>query len=245
MPFGDYVPASAIPRANWRSDNGTRLRLFAGFVLHQRDCQVPLPPHVQRLIALIALRTTLTREQASGTLWPDVAQHRAGARLRTALWRMHRRGIDAVEIHGGQLFLAEHVSVDVRCWTALALRVLDRPESVDTLDLALLRPGGDLLPGWYDDWVLMERERIRQLQLHMLETAGEQLLACGRHAAALEVALGAVQMEPARESAHRLVIRIHLAEGNTGEAWRQFERCHEVLARELGVGPSELLRSLL
>jgi DNA-binding SARP family transcriptional activator len=108
-----------------------------------------------------------------------------------------------------------------------------------------LRPGGDLLPGWYDDWVLLERERIRQLQLHVLELATHELLRSGRYAAALDLALTALQMEQTRESAHRLVIRVHLAEGNAGEAWRQYERCRDVLARELGVAPSEQLRAML
>jgi DNA-binding SARP family transcriptional activator len=199
---------------------------------------------LQRLLALVSLRATVTREQAGGILWPDVPDCRAAARLRTALWRLHRAGDGVIHSADGQLLLAPHVDVDVTSWTGLALRVIDRPEWVSTLDLAALRPGGDLLPGWYDDWVLLERERLRQLQLHVLELSTEQLLRAGRHAAALDLALAALQMEQTRESAHRLVIRIHLAEGNAGEAWRQYERCRDVLVRDVGVAPSEQLRAL-
>jgi two-component SAPR family response regulator len=67
----------------------------------------------------------------------------------------------------------------------------------------LLRACGDLLPGWYDDWAMLERERVRQLQLHLFETAADELLRAGRHAVALELAIGALHMEPARQSAHR------------------------------------------
>jgi DNA-binding SARP family transcriptional activator len=220
-----------------------RLCLFGGFILRQGEQHVILPPHVQRLIALVSLRTALTREQASGTLWPDVPDERAGARLRTALWRVQRCGHGVLHACNGQLFLAENVDVDIKNWTALALRVIDRPGSATALGLDALRPGGELLPGWYDDWVLAEQERARQLQLHVLETAADELLRSGRHACALELALGALQIDQTRESAHRLVIRVHLAEGNAGEARRQFARCCEILG-ELGLHPSEQMRAL-
>lgn len=128
---------------------------------------------------------------------------------------------------------------------ALALQVIDRPSSVATLDLASLRQCGDLLPGWYDDWVLLERERARQLQLHVLEIVANELIGLGRLAAALEFAMRALQMEQLRESAHRLVIRVHLAEGNVCEARRQFECCRRILRNELGVHPSDQLRDLI
>ncbi|OLB76585.1 MAG: hypothetical protein AUI14_18340 [Actinobacteria bacterium 13_2_20CM_2_71_6] len=222
-----------------------KLTLFNGFVLRQADLQVRVPLNCQRLIALITLRTSLTREQASGTLWPDIPAGRACARLRTALWRLRGTGRDILRSDKGQLSLDEGIEVDLRDWLAVALQVIDRPECVVTVGWAALRPCGDLLPGWYDDWVLLERERVRQLQLHVLETAADQFLRAGRYAAALELALGAMHMEPTRESAHRLVVRIHLAEGNRGEARRQFDRCHDLLIRELGVRPSEELRALL
>jgi len=56
--------------------------------------------------------------------------------------------------------------------------------------------------------------------MHVLEIAADELIGLGRPAAALEFAIRALQMEQMRESAHRLVIRAHLAEGNVGEARR-------------------------
>jgi DNA-binding SARP family transcriptional activator len=81
--------------------------------------------------------------------------------------------------------------------------------------------------------------------MHVLEIAADELIGLGRPAAALEFAIRALQMEQMRESAHRLVIRAHLAEGNVGEARRQFERCRLLLGKELGVHPSEELRALI
>jgi DNA-binding SARP family transcriptional activator len=93
--------------------------------------------------------------------------------------------------------------------------------------------------------VLFERERFRQLALHALEARAERLLDVGRPADALEGALEAVRSEPLRESAHRLVIRVHLAEGNGGEALRQFELCRRLLFDRLGLSPSDQLVELV
>lgn len=88
-----------------------------------------------------------------------------------------------------------------------------------------------LLPGWYDDWVVLERERLRQLQLHALDRLAAALLAAEEPGRALDAALVAVQADPLRESAHRIVVRIHLREGNAPEALRAYERFAQLLSR--------------
>jgi DNA-binding SARP family transcriptional activator len=222
-----------------------KLCLFGALSLWHGGQDVGLQLSAQRLIALVALRTILGREEAGGILWPDVPGGRAAARLRTTLWRLRQSGLAVLASANGQLLVREGVEVDYRDWMALALKTIDRPESVREVDLGSLRPYGELLPGWYEDWVLLERERVRQLQLHVMEIAAEQLLQQGRHAVALEFALGALCMEQTRESAHRLAVRVHLAEGNIGEAWRQYERCERILGAELGVRPSSQMHRLL
>jgi hypothetical protein len=57
---------------------------------------------------------------------------------------------------------------------------------------------GDLLPGWYDDCVLLERERVRQLHMHALEALAEKLAAAGRYGEAVPAAYAAVVAEPLR-----------------------------------------------
>ena len=103
----------------------------------------------------------------------------------------------------------------------------------------------ELLPGWYDEWVLLERERHRQIRLHALEQLCERLTAEGRYGAAVLAGLAAVAIEPLRESAERTLMRTYLAEGNPGEAIRRHERYRRLVSRELGVGPSPLMRSLV
>lgn len=78
----------------------------------------------------------------------------------------------------------------------------------------------DLLPGWYEDWVLAERDGLQHLRLRALEEVAEVLLRRGRCSEALDAALAAVRRDPLRESTLRLVLRIHVAEGKRVEALR-------------------------
>ena len=92
---------------------------------------------------------------------------------------------------------------------------------------------GEVLPDWDDDWALVEREHFRNLSLQALESLCEHLTAQGRLRQALEVGLAVFAREPLRESAHRLLVRIYLADGNPFDAIRQFR-----LYRELALEPA-------
>jgi DNA-binding SARP family transcriptional activator len=229
-------------------DAGVTLALLESFELRCGGEAVPLPPSAQRLLALLALHERPVRRlQVAGTLWIDAPEERASANLRSSLWRLNRPGPRLVETAGLQLRLDPRVQVDIHESAALAHRLLRATdESGRTeleVDATLLT--GELLPDWYDDWVILERERLRQLSLHALEALAQRLLRAARPAAALEPALAALAMEPLRESAHRVLINIHLAEGNTAEAIRQFELCSTMFREQLGLAPSPQLAGLV
>jgi DNA-binding SARP family transcriptional activator len=103
----------------------------------------------------------------------------------------------------------------------------------------------ELLPGWYDDWVITEREHLRQLRLHALEALARELAARGRHAVAIEVALSAIALDPLRESGHRTLISLYLAEDNLSEAARHLRIFAGLLREELGVAPSPRMMQLV
>jgi DNA-binding SARP family transcriptional activator len=105
--------------------------------------------------------------------------------------------------------------------------------------------GADVLPDWYDDWVLLERERFRQLRIRALDRLCESLAGRRRSAEALEVGLAAVAIEPLRESAHRALVRIHLSDGNACEALRQYGLCRRLLGEQLGIEPSDQMEELV
>jgi DNA-binding SARP family transcriptional activator len=230
--------------------DGSRVLLVGGFQLVDGDAQVALAEGSQRLLALLALRGRPTKRLlVAGTLWPDVTESRAYASLRSALSRLYGVVRDAVEVNPSDLRLASNVRVDLREAQALAHRLLDAVDQpVGTADLsgaAIAALSGELLPDWYEDWVLLEAEDWRQLRLHALEALAGLLTVAGRYGDAAAAALAAVRADPLRESAHAALIQVHLAEHNQSEALREFKRYQDLLRAELDIEPTAKLRELL
>jgi DNA-binding SARP family transcriptional activator len=117
------------------------------------------------------------------------------------------------------------------------------PDRGWNLDPANLRH--DVLPDWTDEWLLPTREWFRQIRLHALEALCARHCRYGRFDTALEAGLAAVDCEPLRESAHRAIVRVHLAEGNPAEALRQYDLYRRLMNSELGLRPSQQFRALI
>lgn len=218
------------------------LHLLAGFGVEVDGEEVPLPGSAQRLVAFVALHERpLLRPYAAGTLWLDWPEARAAGNLRSALWRIQRNAPELVSADSHMLRLGRYVRVDLREAEMQARAELAGRSSEAAPDTLAL----DLLPDWYDDWVLLERERFRQLRLRALESRCARLTSVGRLDEALEAGLLAVAGEPLRESAHRALVRLHLEEGNASEALRQFQLCRRLLLEQLGVEPSPRMLELV
>jgi DNA-binding SARP family transcriptional activator len=234
------------PPAAAGDDHQIRLSLLDSFSLEQDGRTLSTPQSTRRVVAFLGVRGRASRAEIAGTLWPEVSEAKAHASLRSALWRLHRLTSRPAVVGREVLSLATAVDVDVRTLVATTRRVL-------TDDDCLLGPSPvpaltavvELLPGWYDDWVLFERERLRQLQLHALEVMAGRLTTAHRYAEAIEAALAAVRLEPLRESATRALITAHLAEHNVVEAVRRFESFRQGLTSELGVQPTPELERLV
>jgi DNA-binding SARP family transcriptional activator len=200
------------------------LGLIGGFELRCARERIALPLTAQRLVAFLALQPRpVTRGYVAGALWLDSSESHAKASLRSALWRTQRAAGDLVAVTSCHLALGTGVEVDVATIAAAAHRALEGPDVVHDEELRVLIDAGELLPDWYDDWLAIERERLRQLRLHALEATCERLAGTRRFGIAVEAGLAAVAADPLRESAHRALVRVHLAEGNLGEAIRQYE----------------------
>jgi DNA-binding SARP family transcriptional activator len=200
----------------------------------------------QRVLAFLALQTRpLLRSHVAGQLWTDATEDRASANLRSALWRLNRAYRPLVEVTSTHLRLARDIRVDLHETAELARAVIEGDVDSSTLDFSELPLEGDLLPDWYDDWIVVERERFRQLRLHALECLCERLRQARLFAEAVEAGLAAVASEPLRESAHRCLIAAYLAEGNRGEAIRQYHLYRDLLRDELGVEPSPQMEDLV
>lgn len=230
--------------------DSARLAVLGGFRFWEHEkVLVTLTAGSQRLLAFLALRTqAVRREQTAGTLFPAASERHAYASLRSTLARLDPRARHSVLATFTELCLEEGVSVDLRDARALAHRILGSAPTLQEADLddtAVSVLGNDLLPGWYDEWVLVEAEDWRQLRLHALEALTARLLDMERYGNASAAALAAIRAEPLRESARGALIRVHQAEGNQSEAIREYDRYCRLLQAELGLQPTARLRGQL
>lgn len=261
-PFESHDERSPVAALRSVVRPAVQISVLGRFGLDDRSAPITVATGTQRLLSLLALRDRVVhRASVAGSLWPDVSESHAHASLRSALLRIPRAARSVVAVSDAELSLADGVGVDVRDARALAHRLLDTGTtgtagasgasgssvSSDTdLDVtAVARLASDLLPGWRDEWVVPEAEEWRQLRLHALEALTDRLVARARFGEATVAAMTAIRAEPLRESAHAALIRVHLAEGNQSEAFRQFERYESLLRSELGIEPTQRLRELL
>jgi DNA-binding SARP family transcriptional activator len=196
----------------------------------------------RRLLTYLALRGRARRCELAGTIWPDATEDHAMGSLRTTLWRL--RGIDRELVAGtvDDLWLGSHVTVDVHQLLAAIREIYTGMERTAIPDGLL---SGDLAPAMHDDWLVMDRERLRQQRLHALESLAEAFADRGRHELALAAGLAAVRAAPLRESAQRAVIAAYLRLGRISDARGQAEQFRIRLCADLGIEPSVRLQSLV
>lgn len=239
------VGAVTVPARNAAR---VELGLLGDLRLCRDGVPVTVPGTAARLLAYLAIHDApLRRAQVAATLWLDATDAHAGASLRSALWRLPEPGGPVVTVTATHVGIDPAVAIDLTDATLLAralvagapLDELPRGDAVRLLD-------ADVLPGWYDDdWVVFARERFRQVRLHALEALAGLLAKDGRFGEAVDAALGAIRVEPLRESAHRALVATHLAEGNRSEALRQYAAYAALLDAELGVAPSPAFADLV
>lgn len=221
------------------------LSLLGAWRLRRGSNTVAVASREQRLIACLGLLGCRHRSFLAGLLWPKSSETQAAGNLRTTVWcishtfpHLIRTGADTLELH-------ESVRVDVTALQRHVATLMSQPEArmPDSYLEDLSR--ADLLPGWYDDWVIFEQERLRQLRLSALEHLARQHLNAGEPGRAVIAALSAASIEPLRESTHLLLVQAHLAAGNRAAAVRAYTMFAGRLEDELGVQPSNQLTGLV
>ncbi|WP_405562721.1 SARP family transcriptional regulator [Streptomyces phaeochromogenes] len=223
------------------------LHLTGAFELSLAGQAMAVPHVVERLLAYLALAgRPVARSRIAGALWCDSGEMQAGKSLRTALWRLQRLGGGIVAATDGQVALAADVPVDVSELLELAQALVRDPDDAAALDgLPRLVDHRDLLPDWDEEWVVIDRERYRLVRLEALESAAAGLLARHRLTDALLVAMAAVQGEPLRETARRLIVRVQLEQGNLVEALRSYQQYRALLNAEFRLEPSREMTDLV
>lgn len=218
------------------------IRLLGGFSVTRGGVAVSVGSRAaQALLAYLALTAGARhrRERLAALLWPDASDASARQNLRNALWTL-RKAL------GEGLFLADKISVgmDPGAGYALDAAELARGGSVEELGAAVSAYGGELLPGWYEEWVLLERERLRaELDAKAGELV-ESLLAHGRAQDALRWAERWIAHGQAPEPAYRQLMMARHALGDLAGVASAYKRCVKALEEELGVEPSPETRAL-
>jgi DNA-binding SARP family transcriptional activator len=235
--LGDVVAATENP-------GRISLDLLDGFCLRMDAGAVEVSDMGQRLVAFVALGgRPLCRSLVAGTLWPEKTEARAAANLRTTLWRLNAlEPSPTITCTGSSLALASGVRLDVAVveeqgWALVEGRA-DKPLEVPYDWFA-----HELLPGWYEDWVIVARERLGQLQIRFLEALVNWVRERGDFARAIDLAMRLVAIDPLRERSQLTLIRALLEEGSWGRAqWQAEQYCH-VLDGTFGPGASEMFMS--
>jgi DNA-binding SARP family transcriptional activator len=223
-----------------------RLTLTGEFELTIDGRRRAIPHSVERVLAYLALTGhPVSRTRLAGALWIDVPEQRAASNLRTTLWRVGRVGDRVLAANPDRLQLSAGVGVDVVDLASLSKRLIREPQPADLTQLPFLLEHAEVLPDWEEGWIAADRERFRLLRLEALEQAASALIDQDRFGEALVSAIACVQSEPLRESARRLVVRVHVAQGNLAQALRTYREYRVLLGAELGIQPSRLMQQLI
>lgn len=225
-----------------RPGSSIELRVLGGFRLSRCGHAVTLRLGVQRIPALLAVHGRVDRRDLAGKLWPELTQDRALSNLRTILWRLRSVVPGLVSDGMGTCELSEGVHVDlmdVQQWGERSMAGSSDPQ-MPPGPIGLM-----LLPGWDESWLTEPREALRLTVLHSLEAACLRFLFSGRLAEASLCARKAVTVDPLRESAHRLLLEVHLRQGNQAEAIRHFAKYRTALREEVGVAPGVTMLAMM
>ncbi|BAS16636.1 glycosyl transferase group 1 [Arthrobacter sp. Hiyo8] len=223
----------SIPEPEWF------LTLLNGWTLTRDGRRVKVAHRQQRLIAALALLGERPRTFLSGLLWPDSSEAQAAVGLRVSIWHinhelpglLHADGITDVSVA-----LSEQLKVDIID--------LERDLHAPVSGLHGSYPRwerlrtAELLPGWYEDWILVEQERFRALRTSALDSIAAYQLSQGNAEETKVATAAAISLEPFRESSYRLLIQAHLATGDLVAALRTYRGFSAALRQEYGVGPS-------
>ncbi|MCH8988047.1 MAG: hypothetical protein IIA92_04490 [Chloroflexi bacterium] len=203
---------------------------------------------------------SLSREVLAGLFWGESGEAKARSCLSTAIWRLRSllepdgvaRGTYLVTIYPEEISFNRESDywLDVEAFesafnvSTVALDESQPYSRINEIETAIRLYGSDLMEGFYDDWVLVQRERFRSYYL----TGLLRLMRYSEEQGALEQGISyakkILEVEPLREDVHRDLMRLYLADGRRALARRQYKVCENLLESELGVPPMEETQSL-
>ena len=208
-------------------------------------------PRVQSLLAYLLLHrhAAQPRQHLAFVLWPDSTESQARTNLRQLLHHLRRaipQSDSFLEVGPASIQWRTEgpFSLDVAQYELAASRAdeTDDSEARQALEGAVALYRGELLPGCYDEWVLPERERLRERNIGLLERLTNVLEQEREYPSAARYAELLLRSDPLHESTYRRLMRLYSLCGDRARALRAYHSCATVLQRELGVEPSSATR---
>lgn len=196
-----------------------------------------------------------SREMLIELFWPEAAGESARHSLSMALSSL-RSVLEPPGVPSGAVLIADRAAVELNPESFTtdvmgfeqALRLVARaPDDLHRsrhLTDAIEAYGGPLLPGFYEDWVVVERDRLAERFLLAVRQQVALLSKAGDTERALDLARRAVAVDPLREDLHTELIRLLAAGDQLEAALRQYRELERLLDTELGEAPSPSLQRL-
>ncbi len=215
-------------------------------LLGDRPIEIPSRP-AQTLLAYLTLHpgTAFRREKLAGLIWPDASETNARSNLRHALWRI-RKALG--EQTGQDYFPADDLTLAFDpapgCWIDAMLLGGKSDSAAPSLEEQVASYQGELLPGFYDDWITVERERMHAAFESKIETLIDRLISEKRWVDVIEWAEHWIKFGVAPEPAYRALMLAHARSGHKAKVKETYQRCAEALQREFGVEPAEETQEL-
>lgn len=225
--------------------------------------EISIPPSARSLLAYLLLQPHrfYAREILFDICWGDRPENQARDCLNTALWRL-RRALEKDKISKGAYLVttqAGEIGFNWGCAHWLDLETFDgytrhflgvpaaglEPEHVQAVETVLPLYEGDLLEGFYDDWALRERERLRLVYLDCLDRLMRYYYKRGAYEQSLHFGRSILRLDPLREDIHREIMRLYSQTGQRTLSVSQYKLCSELLTAELGISPMPETETLL
>ncbi len=202
----------------------------------------------QSLLAYLVLTagTAHRREKLAGMFWPDISDENSRRNLRQELWRI-RKAITTQQSADGDYLLADEFTLTFNPAAEYWLDVsqLEKPElDLQSLTSNLSLYQGELLPGFYDDWIILDRERIQASFESGMGQLLEQLIVAERWIAIQEWGERWLTFGKAPEPAYRALMLASGVRGDMAKVVSLYQRCTDELQEQLGVQPSAETRAL-
>ena len=242
QPIGATEPLNSI----WR------IELLGGVCLRHQE-RVLHSFKTRRMTILLARLACFPerahpRDTLAEELWPDEEPDTLRERFRQTL-SMLRRELEPEGTVSGSVLSADRSTVrlspgsfstDVADFTAHCRLVREEPPSrqLEMLQQAERLYKGELLPGFYEDWIQTEREHLAEQHRQALSRLTQAYGNIGQFDAAIEIARKVIASDPLREDAHGALIRVFAQAGRQTDAKKQYEELELLLRREVDAEPS-------